>query len=188
MPRIFVAIPLPAAVAAELADMVPAVPGLRRVAPELLHLTLAFVGQIAEERVAEVVAATASAARACAPFDVPLDALGRFPAHGKPTVLWVSAGAAGPSIERLGEAVRTELGRRRVPFDAKPLRAHVTLARVREGTSGEEARATIAAVRGARVGPLAFRAAEVQVMESRLGPKGPRYSSRARLTLEGAVR
>lgn len=188
MPRIFVAIPLPPAVAADLARSLPALPGLRRAEPDLLHLTLAFVGRIAEERVPDVVAAAEAAARGSGAFDVPLTAVGRFPDHGPPSVVWAGTGAAAEAIERLGAAVRAELGRRRIPVDAKPLRAHITLARVRDGATADEARAIDAAVKAARTGTLAFRAEDVHVMESRLGPKGPRYSSRARIPLAGRPR
>lgn len=188
MPRIFVAIPVPPALAAELARALPALPGLKRVAPELLHVTLAFVGQVEEERVADVIAAAAAAAAASGALDIGLATVRRFPDRGRPSMIWAGTGAAAPSIERLGGAVRTELGRRRVPFDAKPLRAHVTLARVRDSASADEAEAIDAAVRAARVDGLAFRAGDLHVMESRLSPKGPLYSSRARFPLAGPMR
>jgi 2'-5' RNA ligase len=109
---------------------------------------------------------------------------------------------AADRVVRLGGAVRAELLRRQVRFDAKPLRAHVTLARVRDGASDDEARAIAAAVTAARLDGLAFRADEVQVVESTLssrvppggsrvppgGSKAPLYSSRARIPLAGPSR
>lgn len=188
MPRIFVAIPLPPDVAAELARALPAMPGLKRVAPELLHVTLAFVGQVGEERVGDVVAAVEAAARAAAPFEIRVSGLGRFPEHGRPSVVWAGTGPAAEAIQRLGQAVRTELDRRHVPFDPKPLRAHVTLARVRDGASDADAKAVEAASKAASVGGLSFRADGIHVMESRPSAKGPLYSSRARSPLGGPTR
>lgn len=184
VPRIFVAIPLPSEIATEIARALPALPSLRPVAPELLHLTLAFVGELADDRVGDVIAATEAAARASAPFPIGLGGIGHFPGHGRPKVVWVGTGAAGEAIERLGTGVRTELARRGVPFDPKPLRAHVTLARVRHEVTAAEGRAIRAAVASARPSrELSFHASGVHVMESRLSLRRPLYSSRAEVPL-----
>lgn len=187
MPRLFVAIPLPADVAGALAAMLPSdVPALRRVAPDLLHVTLAFIGSVGEERLADVQAAAEHAARATPPFEIDLRALGRFPERGPVRMVWVGTGDAAPRIERLGAAMRTELAGRGVPFDPKPLRPHITLARVRDGATGPELAAISSALGGARV-PDGLRAPAdaLHVMESILGRTGPRYSSRARIELTG---
>lgn len=197
MPRIFVAIPLPAEVASALDRLLPPLPSLRRVAPELMHVTLAFVGQVGEEQIGSVIDAAKVAARASGPFDVVLGAVGRFPEHGRPRTVWVGTSArTAEAIVRLGASVRAELLRHRVQFDPKPLRAHVTLARVRDDAGDADARAISSAVTRARVdGDLAFTAASLHVMESKLsgtGPpgrtKGPLYSSRGEVPLAGPPR
>lgn len=185
MPRIFVALPIPPETAGALAGLLPQeLSGLKRVGAELLHVTLAFIGSVGEERVPEIATAVEAAASGGRAFDVAIDGLGRFPPSGRPQVLWVGTGAAAAEIERLGELVRAGLARGRVPFDPKPLRAHVTIARVRDDASADEAKAIAAAVAGARApAGLRFRADAVHVMESTQSPRGPRYSSRARIPL-----
>ena len=186
MPRIFVALPIPLEAATAVAAALPDLPGLKRVSPELLHLTLAFVGGIDEQRVGEVEAAARSAGGSARPFRVPLGPLGRFPPNGPPTVVWAGTGAAAAGIERLGGAVRRELESAGVPFDPKPLRPHVTLARVRERATPEEARAIAAAVAAATVpAGLGFAADAIEVVESVLGREGPRYRLRGRYRLTG---
>lgn len=187
MPRLFVAIPLPRDVAGEAASIVPPLPGARPVAPELMHLTLAFLGQVGEERVADVTASARAAAGTMGPFPVELRSVGRFPEHGRPSVVWLGTSPkAADAIVRLGASVRAELLRHQVPFDPKPLRAHVTLARIRDRSGDDEARAIVAAVNAARVPrDLSFVASAVHVMESRLSREGPLYSSRAELPLTG---
>lgn len=184
------AIPLPAQVAAALDRAVPALPGLKRVEPALLHVTLAFVGQVGEEHLPDITAAVDAAAGAHPPIDVELSDIGRFPEHGRPKVVWAGmVPRAADAVVRLGASVRAELLRRLVRFDPKPLRAHVTLGRVRDGVGEPDARAIAAAVSAARIdADLAFRAASVHVMESTLSPKGPLYSSRGEVPLTGLVR
>jgi 2'-5' RNA ligase len=175
--RLFIALPVPLPVAEQLAALVPAeLKGLKRVGPELMHVTLAFVGWLDETRVAQVTSAVEAGAARGHSFDVPLEAVGRFPPTGRPRVMWVGTGAE-ERILALGELVRDALSEAAVPFDLKPLRPHITLARVREGVSVQEARAIGLAVARARVpAGLRFRTQVVNVMQSVLTPKGPRYS------------
>lgn len=188
MARIFVAIPIPPNVASALDRVLPPLPSLRRVAPDLMHVTLAFVGQTGEEQVRAVVEAATVAAQAHGPFTFELSDVGRFPGHGRPRTLWVGTGArTADAIVGLGASVRAELLRHRVQFDPKPLRAHVTLARVRDDAGDDDARAIAAGLAAARV-DLAFTAASLHVMESKLTAKGPLYSSRQEVPLAGPPR
>lgn len=187
MPRIFIAIPLPPDIAADLDRILPQLPGLKRVAPELMHVTLAFVGQVGEDRLPSIIDAVTVAASEHGPFDVELDAVGRFPEHGRPRGVWIGMGKrTSDAIVRVGASVRAELLRHRVQFDPKPLRAHVTLGRVRDDVSEDDARAIASAV--ATVRPERARtypAVSVHVIESKLSPRGPLYSSRGEVPLSG---
>ncbi|HWT04433.1 MAG TPA: RNA 2',3'-cyclic phosphodiesterase, partial [Xanthomonadales bacterium] len=51
----------------------------RWVAPENYHLTVAFLGGVDDERVAELTAAVRDAAACVSAFDVPLEIVGAFP-------------------------------------------------------------------------------------------------------------
>jgi 2'-5' RNA ligase len=190
MLRVFVALPIPLEVAEQLVALVPPdLEGLKRVKPELLHVTLAFVGWLREDRVPDVVAAVGGAAQAGRSFEVELDAVGRFPPKGRPRVVWVGTGAAAPRIAALGTGVRDALAEAGVPFDPKPLQPHVTLARVREDAALGDARAIGSAVGQAKVpAGLRFRAESIHVMQSKLTPRGPLYSSLAEARLPEAGR
>jgi len=178
--RLFIALPVPDAVAQRAAGILPAgLPGLRRAGPELLHVTLAFLGATPAERLADIAAATAAAAAGHAHFEIELAPLGRFPPRGRPRVVWLGLAEGAEHVVALAASVRAELARRHLRFDPKPASPHVTLARLRHGASAAEARAIAAAVAGLAAPPLRFRADAVQVVESVLSRGGPRYSSRA---------
>jgi 2'-5' RNA ligase len=153
------------------------------VKPELMHVTLAFLGQTPEERLADVTAAATEAASGVTAFDAELDRPGRFPPSGRPRVVWLGVGAGGPALLALGERVRAALRAREIAFDAKPIRAHVTLGRVREDVALVDARAIAAAAEAMRVPHLRFRVDELVVFESVLSPRGPKYSPRAAVPL-----
>ncbi len=146
-------------------------------------MTLAFLGQTSDERLADVTAAVEAAASNVTAFDIEIDHPGRFPPTGKPRVVWLGIGAGAPAVLALGERVRAELARRDVTFDRKPLRAHVTLARAREDVALVDARAIAAAVEAMRMPHLRFRADSAVVFESVLSPRGPRYISRSSASL-----
>lgn len=157
----------------------PDLPALRRVKPELMHVTLAFLGQAPDTRLPEVTAAADAAAKAVTAFDVELDRSGRFPPTGRPRVVWLGIGAGAPAVLALGERLRAELSRREIKFDAKPMRAHVTLGRVREDVSLVDARSIAAGVEAMRIPHLRFRVADLVTFESVLSPRGPRYTPRS---------
>lgn len=190
MPRLFIGIPLPPDVAAGLARLAPAdLAALRHVDPGLLHFTLAFLGQVEEARVGEVGEAVRTATDGAEGSAIVFDTVGRFPETGRIRIVWAGASGADARVEGLGTVVRAELERRQLPFDRRALRAHVTLARVRDRASAADMGAIADAVAAARVpAGLAFRADAVHVMESRLSAKGPLYSSRARIPLAGPSR
>lgn len=128
--RAFIALPLPEDFATDVAALA------RRLSAELegrflprenRHLTLAFLGDIDER---EVVAAAEALDAACAGADaIPLrsDGLGKF-GRASDATLWLGI-AADPALANLAARLRDELNARNVPFDGKPFKPHVTLAR-----------------------------------------------------------
>jgi 2'-5' RNA ligase len=181
--RLFVALPLPSEIASSAAALLPPLRGLRAVKPDLLHLTLAFIGRVPDEQLDGVIAATREAAAGQKPFAATLATAGRFPLTGRPHVLWLGLTDGADESAALATAVRAALTRHGIPFDGKPIRPHVTLARVKEDVDGPEARDIGAAVAKLTYAPLRYRVEAVQPIESVLSPKGPRYTPRATVPL-----
>jgi 2'-5' RNA ligase len=98
-------------------------PRARQIPCENLHLTLAFIGELDENRAAQV--AVALETISIQPFTWMLDRLGAF---DRARVLW-AAGPDSPPLAELARRVRTLLDELRVPYDRKPFVAHVTLLR-----------------------------------------------------------
>ena len=99
----------------------------RYVAPDMLHVTLAFVGHVPGALVGDAADALEAACPGVAPFEASLGELGFFGRQRKAT-LWQSVRDDG-SLAGLAEAVRVQLALRDLPFDEKEFRAHVTLMR-----------------------------------------------------------
>ncbi len=94
--------------------------------PAAIHLTLAFVGNVAPARMALLHEIGAAVSRAAAPSALVLDHTGGFRDAG---IAWLGARSTPPELEQLVGALRSALGAEGFPVDARAFRVHVTLAR-----------------------------------------------------------
>lgn len=151
---------------------------------ETWHVTLAFLGEVADERVPA--AASALERVAAAWRDEPpllrLGGGGRF-GRGRFTVLWVGVEGDRDGLLRLHRHVRRELKRERLPFDDRPFKPHLTVARPGDRLDRAEVEADRAALAGYS-GP-AWPVHRVELMRSHLGPV-PRYERVAGADLAGS--
>jgi 2'-5' RNA ligase len=167
MPRLFVALDPPYAVRDALAALRADVPGARWTPPEKLHLTLVFVGDVAEGRVAALAAALAGVASP--PVPVAVTGLGAFPSRRGARVL-TAEGALHPALSTLHLRLTAALAAAGVTLEAKPFRPHFTLARLKEAD-----RQAVRAFLASPVPALAFEAPVFHLYASTLHPDGARY-------------
>lgn len=131
--RRFVALPVPPDVRETLAAELPSDPatrdGRRWTRPEGWHVTLAFLGSVPDAAVGDLEAAlTRAVSEADAPWPRDLRVAG--PGTFGRRVLWVGLeDDPSGSLDALAQTVRDALADTGQAVDAKPLRAHVTLAR-----------------------------------------------------------
>ena len=95
-----------------------------------LHVTLAFLGNVAEAQSRQTLEALRAAVASLAPFEIVLNKVGAFPHERKPRVVYVGARDQGAAYRSLASAVRTAFARLGFVFDGDPV-AHVTLARIK---------------------------------------------------------
>ena len=182
--RLFIAVQLPSELTDRAAALLPAaLPAVRPVRPELMHVTLAFLGWTPDGQLERVIDATRAAAAGHQPVHLAFATAGRFPAEGKPKVVWLGTGEGSGPLAALAASVTTELRRALLNLDDRAFAPHLTLARVRPEASGPEARTITAAIEALRVPDLRARVDRIAVMESVLSPKGPRYTARAEVPL-----
>ena len=99
----------------------------RYVAPDMLHVTLAFLGDVPGALVPDVISALEAACADVGVIDASLGELGYFGRLRKAT-LW-QAVDGGLALVNLAETVRVQLRLGGFSFDEKDFRAHVTLMR-----------------------------------------------------------
>jgi len=182
--RLFVALVPPAEVRAELAREVERrrarLPRGRWVRAEHLHLTLAFLGEVAPADADLLAEALRERLAAVPRFRARLAAPGAFPPHGPIRVVWAGLEPVA-ELAALAAAVRAAVADAGLAADDKPFRAHLTLARCPEPWRSE-ARAALGGLLGSAEG-RELEVERVALVESVLGPGGPAHTERASFEL-----
>ncbi|MEU4554111.1 RNA 2',3'-cyclic phosphodiesterase [Micromonospora violae] len=145
--------------------------------PAQLHVTLAFLGDVEAARLVEVESALGLAAEwfhdgRDAPPRLSLGGGGRF-GEGRSTVLWVDLRGDVEALHELARLVRGRLRHARLPYDEKPFRPHLTVARPGDRVDLVDIDADLAVLDDYR-GPE-WRATELRLMRSHPGSRPPRY-------------
>lgn len=192
--RTFVAVPLPTqvqtavfTVAQALSRVLPAVRWSRRA--ENLHVTVQFLGQMAEDRLPQLGSALDQALGALPRFAIAVRGIGAFPSAHKASVVWAGVQdlldvPGGHDDQRglaaVAKAVEGVAARFGVPRSERPFRGHVTVGRCRD-RGGVDARSAIAPFAEQPFGSLTVD--NVDLYESRLGGAGSTYILRSRAAL-----
>ncbi len=115
-----------------------ALPGVRWVDAESLHLTLAFLGELEDAQLEQAIAATLETARAARPFSVRIGSLGLFGPAQNPRVIWIGlAGNLQPLLDVQARLVR-RLAKDGFPPEERAYAPHLTLARIKTPLASQE--------------------------------------------------
>ena len=140
--------------------------GVRRIAAENFHLTLAFLGSIPLSRLAEVEDVASRCARVLAADDSPIEiVLDGIEHWRKPQILCMTASVTPTVAIALAEMLKRSLLEQGFNPDLKPFRVHATVARKVRRVTGE-----------LRVDPVQWRFESLHLIESRRSPTGSAYT------------
>jgi 2'-5' RNA ligase len=158
---------------------------VRWIAPQNLHVTLSFLGQVTEPMVAAIQDGLEPIVKTVAPFEVTAAGLGVFPDARRPRVVWVGLREESGVLGHLHEAISAVLVRMGFNLDEKPFRSHVTIGRVKGG-DGEALAACLAESGECTYGTFTVR--EIVCYRSDLRPSGADYRMLWRLPFGGRAR
>jgi 2'-5' RNA ligase len=169
MLRLFVALPVPAAIAERLALMGGGIPGAAWVPADTMHITLRFIGEVPETDAEEIGHALARVtARG---FNVEIAGVDTFGQGRKARAIYARV-APTPELDILQGRVEAAVVVAGQPREARKFVPHVTLARLK-GAPPERLRSFIEGHSLMRA--PSFRAEEFILYESRIGNGGPVY-------------
>jgi 2'-5' RNA ligase len=152
---------------------------MKWVSPTHMHLTLAFLGEMADPAVPAIVDALSPNIDA-RPFGAVFQRLGVFPPHGAPRVLWLGVADGASEVIETQRVVARRAAQAGVPLEERPFHPHLTLGRWRSSCRDDARRALSAAPNT----PIARVTVDhVTLYESRPTPAGPVHTVVARATL-----
>lgn len=182
--RTFICIELPKELKEQLQKMVAGLTAKRSgnigwVKAHNLHLTLRFLGDLPQERIADVTAAVTKAAQDCPAFSLTTSGTGVFPNPRNPRVFWVGVKHSTEYLLPLEKRLETELMARGFGKSDKPFSPHLTIGRVKPGDNQE----ITANFLQTNLPESAFFVSEIIVMRSELDRAGAIYSKLAVIKL-----
>jgi 2'-5' RNA ligase len=173
--RLFVAITPTEEIQAELRrvmeELRPLASGPRWVRGEGLHLTLKFLGEVQDERLAEIVAAL-KGARSAREIALRIRGLGTFPNPRHARVIWAGV-EAGAELAALAADIEARMALLGFASEERAYAPHVTLARMQSREPLEKLMS--AAARFAQYDFGAMTTKEFQLFRSSLKPSGAEY-------------
>ena len=146
---------------------------LKLVDPEIMHLTLRFLGEIPQATVESVKEAMDSVR--FPPFDVEFSGLGAFPNLNRINVVWVGIKHGHEQLNEIFHQLEPRLRQMGLPPDNKGFSPHLTIARVKSGLNRAALADYVSSMRDQEFGKMPVRA--VRLKKSTLTPKGPIYST-----------
>ena len=183
--RLFFAVEIPDAIRDDIAN---ATSDLRRqfsrarwIAPELLHITIKFLGECEPRSVNAITEAADSVASQGAPFDALLRGAGAFPNFLAPRVVWIGM-RYDTSFSRLAERLDRVLVDHGFPAERRPFRPHLTLGRIKTPLARDEASLFERSLRTVD-DRWALRVRYLSLMQSELSATGPHYTRIASIPL-----
>jgi 2'-5' RNA ligase len=168
-----------------------AIAPLRVTEPELawvhvdkLHLTMKFLGDVAEWDAERLVEAADAVARRHRPFEMTLGGVGAFPNFRRARVVWIGV-ESDPRLELLHHDLELACEEAGFEVEGRPFRPHITLARVRSPLPLDRARPFARAARR-----VAYAASDqvqaLGLLESTMGSGASRYRRVHAASLGGA--
>jgi 2'-5' RNA ligase len=140
-----------------------------------IHLTLQFLGEVADARVAALQAAVGGAATGRPAPRLAADRPGAFPNWRRPRVLWVGIREAGSALAGLHAAVGAACGALGWPPESRLFQPHLTVGRVRDAGAPVDRALVDAATRIEAGSQPALAHPRLALVQSHLSPRGARY-------------
>jgi 2'-5' RNA ligase len=151
-------------------------PTVRWLKPELMHLTLAFLGEVSRDFLESVKSQLSEVARRHQAFAMQLKGLGAFPIPSRARVVWIGTEQGKDEVCSLQEDVVKALGSVGYQPERRPFSPHLTIGRLRIPDDVSKA------VAGQFVSE-SFMIERVVLFRSVLGPAGPVYTALAEFPL-----
>jgi 2'-5' RNA ligase len=175
--RLFLAIPIDKQILEILAGAVDRLresrAPVRWVRPEGMHLTLKFLGETGEDRVAPLVEAVSSVTRGVVPFPISVTGAGGYPNLRRPRVLWTGIIENSGTLFRLANGIENATEKLGWEREKRKFSPHITIGRVKGNMNIARLTTAMEGIREEHWGGQ--EVGEVVLYSSKLQPGGAVY-------------
>jgi len=155
---------------------------VKLVEPPNVHVTMKFLGDVPEKKIGEITDALRRAVAGTRRFNICVKGIGVFPNLNYVRVVWAGVEEGREEIVKLHRKIDGEL--QRIGFHPESgFVPHLTIARVKTARQKEKLAGFVREMSSTDFGITPALAVELK--QSTLTPKGPIYSTLARVDLEG---
>lgn len=153
-------------------------------APESIHLTLKFLGNLSAEKLKETEKILSETAEETAPFTLTLKGVGAFPKLDYPRVLWVGLEDGIPETVKLAMAIEDKLEKIGVPREDREFHPHLTLGRVKSLKNKDKLKKIIEATKFETAAEE--NVTHLTLFKSALTSEGPCYTALFKANMKNA--
>ncbi len=157
---------------------------MRWVAPDNLHWTLQFLGEVDDTDLYSICREVKRAAAEIEPFQLGSRCVAAFPSNEKPRTVWLGAGEGGEALYQLQDSIEARMADLGFRPERQRFKPHLTIGRVQQGVHGgaalTERLAELADFDGGKM-----EIDEVLIYGSELTREGPTYHVLGRAPLMG---
>jgi 2'-5' RNA ligase len=182
MLRTFIAVEIPTGIQAAIAKSTASLknslprPLVRWVAPQNVHLTLKFLGDISSATLEHLAETINVEAASHSMFSMSVGGLGAFPNPCRARVIWIGLEAP-PALEALRRGVEAAAAQLGYAPEERPFSPHLTIGRVGRNVSTADLLRIRAGLEATKVGGLGtLRVEAVHIFKSEMKPGGSVYT------------
>lgn len=144
------------------------------VKPEIIHLTLKFLGEIDEKKCEEVKALLDTVGKNNKLFEISLKDIGAFPSIDRPRVVWVGLDSGAKESAKIAGEVEESFARIGFAKEIREFAAHLTIGRVRSSKNIASLKDKVLSYKFPTIEPQLV--SSITLFKSTLTPEGPIYT------------
>ena len=171
--RTFIAVDMPVEVKAAIGRYIESLRGtltnVKWVAPENLHLTVKFLGEVKESVVRDIRNCVSKTASGFSPFMMGLSHMGFFPSSDQPRVIWISSDGGEDQLLDLFQHLENCLEDLGIDRESRTFSPHLTIGRVKRD------RHIVVPDNTPEFEHVSFKVNSLALIRSTLTPEGPVY-------------
>jgi 2'-5' RNA ligase len=180
--RTFIAIPLPQDIKTFLVkiqnQLKTSGADIKLAAPDNIHLTLKFLGEIDDEKIKQAIVILEEIAKDKKQFPARIASLGAFPEITSPRVIWVGIDRGDENSKLIAAELEERITALGIPKEKKGFSSHITIARARSSKGMDSLiRELNLCADKFRQEKAEFKVDQIVLYKSTLTPKGPIYQA-----------